>query len=140
MKDTQFAAALQEMEPEFQAAKEVLGLRLAQGLTQEELTKRISAKHASISRLERASYKPNLGFLQRVAKARNARGEIRFVPREQAYSRSPTGRQSAAAPPTAPTTADGRSRRATCAVAAPALRATPADARPTASPLAARAM
>ncbi len=83
MKDPQFVAALQEMEPEFQAAREVLRLRLAQGLTQKELAERIGTKQASISRLERASYKPNLGFLQRVAAALNARVEIRFVSREQ---------------------------------------------------------
>ena len=82
MKEPEFVAALQEMEPEFQAAKEVLRLRLAQGLTQQELAERIGTKQASISRLERASYKPNLGFLQRVAEALNARVEIRFVPRE----------------------------------------------------------
>jgi len=84
MKDPEFVAALQEMEPEFQAAREVLRLRLAQGLTQKELAERIGARQASISRLERASYKPNLGFLQRVAEALNARVEVRFVPKEQA--------------------------------------------------------
>ncbi len=84
MKDAEFVAALQEIETEFQAAREVPRLRLAQGLTQKELAERIGTKQASISRLERASYKPNLGFLQRVASALNARGEIRFVPREQA--------------------------------------------------------
>ncbi len=84
LKDAEFVGALQEMEPEFQVAKEVLRLRLAQGLTQEELAERIGTKQASISRLERASYKPSLGFLQRVAAALNARVEIRFVPREQA--------------------------------------------------------
>lgn len=84
MKDAEFAAAVREMEPEFQAAREVLRLRLAQGLTQKELADRVGTKQASISRLERASYKPNLGFLQRVAEALNARVEIRLVPREQA--------------------------------------------------------
>lgn len=83
MKDPEFVAALQEMEPEFQAAREVLRLRLAQGLTQKELAQRIGTKQASISRLERASYKPNLGFLQRVAAALNARVEIRFVSKER---------------------------------------------------------
>jgi DNA-binding XRE family transcriptional regulator len=83
MNAPEFVAALQEMEPEFQAAREVLRLRLAQGLTQKELAQRIGTKQASISRLERASYKPNLGFLQRVAAALNARVEIRFVSKER---------------------------------------------------------
>jgi transcriptional regulator with XRE-family HTH domain len=89
MKDAEFVAALQEIEPEFQAAKEVLRLRLAQGLTQEELAERIGTKQASISRLERASYKPNLGFLQRVAEALNARVEIHLVPKEQTLLERP---------------------------------------------------
>jgi len=84
MKDAEFVAALQKMEPEFQAAKEVLRLRFAQGLTQKDLAERIGTKQASISRLERASYKPNLDFLQLVAAALNAQGEIPFAPREQA--------------------------------------------------------
>jgi hypothetical protein len=62
MKDAQFVAALQEMEPEFQAAKEVLRLRLAQGLTQKELAQRVGTKQASISRLERASQQAQSGL------------------------------------------------------------------------------
>lgn len=38
---------------------------------------------ASISRLERATYQPNLGFLQRVAEALDARVEIRLIPKER---------------------------------------------------------
>ena len=86
MQDPEFVAALQEVEPEFQAAREVLRLRLAAGLTQKELAERVGTQQASISRLERASYKPNLGFLQRVAEALNARLEIRLVPRQPSSS------------------------------------------------------
>ena len=81
LQDPAFATAYYEMEPEFQAAREVIRLRLAQGLSQKELAGRVGTHQASISRLERASYKPNLGFLQRVAEALDARVEIRFVPK-----------------------------------------------------------
>lgn len=81
LQDSTFATAYYEMEPEFQAAREVIRLRLAQGLSQKELAGRVGTHQASISRLERASYKPNLGFLQRVAEALDARVEIRFVPK-----------------------------------------------------------
>ena len=84
LQDPAFATAYYEMEPEFQAAREVIRLRLDKGLTQKELAGRIGTQQASISRLERASYKPNLGFLQRVAEALDARVEIRFVPKGQA--------------------------------------------------------
>jgi len=83
LQDPAFAAAYYEMGPEFQAAREVIRLRLARGLTQKELAMRVGTQQASISRLERASYKPNLGFLQRVAEALDARVEVRFVPNEQ---------------------------------------------------------
>jgi len=83
MRDPAFAAAVQELAPEFQAAREVIRLRLAQGLTQKELAERVGTQQASISRLERATYKPNLGFLQRVAEALNARVEIRLVPKSR---------------------------------------------------------
>lgn len=86
LQDPAFAQAYYEMEPEFQAAREVLRLRLAAGLTQKELAERVGTQQASISRLERASYKPNLGFLQRVAEALNARLEIRLVPRQPTSS------------------------------------------------------
>ena len=86
LQDPAFAQAYYEMEPEFQAAREVLRLRLAAGLTQKELAERVGTQQASISRLERASYKPNLGFLQRVAEALNARLEIRLVPRQPSSS------------------------------------------------------
>ena len=59
----------------------MIRLRLAKGLTQKELAGRIGTQQASISRLERAFYKPNLGFLQRVAEALDARVEIRLVPK-----------------------------------------------------------
>ncbi len=83
MRDPAFAEAFHEMEPEFQAAREVIRLRLDQGLTQKELAERMGTQQASVSRLERAAYKPNVGFLQRAAEALDARVEIRFVPKEQ---------------------------------------------------------
>jgi transcriptional regulator with XRE-family HTH domain len=83
MQDPAFAEAFHEMEPEFQAAREVIRLRLDQGLTQKELAERIGTQQASISRLEQAAYKPNVAFLQRVAEALDARVEIRFVSKEE---------------------------------------------------------
>ncbi|HEY68815.1 MAG TPA: transcriptional regulator, partial [Thermoflexia bacterium] len=46
MRDPEFVAAMREMEPEFQAAREVLRLRLAKGLTQEELAERVGTQQA----------------------------------------------------------------------------------------------
>jgi transcriptional regulator with XRE-family HTH domain len=84
MQDPAFAGAFHEMEPEFQAAWEVIRLRLDQGLTQKELAEWVGTQPASISRLERAAHKPNVAFLQRVAEALGARIEIRLVSEEEA--------------------------------------------------------
>jgi hypothetical protein len=50
-----FAEAFHEMEPEFQAAREVVRLRLDQGRTQKELAQRIGTQQAGISRLDSVS-------------------------------------------------------------------------------------
>ena len=74
--DPEFAAAYYELEPEFQVAREVIRLRLKKGLTQKELAELVGTKQSGISRLENASIKPSLGFLQKVAGALGARIEI----------------------------------------------------------------
>ncbi len=83
METPDFVQAYREVEPEFQAARQVLGLRLARGLTQEELAQRVGTKQSSISRLERASIKPSLSFLQRVAEALDAQLVVRLIPKEE---------------------------------------------------------
>ena len=82
MKDPAFAAEYQAMQAEFQAASQVLHLRLQRGLSQKELAERVGTRQSGISRLERATVKPSFAFLQRVAEALNARVEVRLVPRE----------------------------------------------------------
>ena len=76
LRDPEFAAAYYELEPEFQVAREVIRLRLEKGLTQKELAELVGTKQSGISRLENASVKPSLGFLQKVARALGARIEI----------------------------------------------------------------
>jgi len=62
LQDPDFAAAYYEMEPEFQVARQIIRLRLEQGLTKQELAERVGIRQSSISRLENASVKPSLGF------------------------------------------------------------------------------
>jgi len=82
LRNPEFAAAYHELEPEFQVAREVIRLRLEKGLTQKELAELVGTKQSGISRLENASIKPSLGFLQKVAEALGARIEIRLCPIE----------------------------------------------------------
>ncbi len=82
MHDPDFAAAYEALEPEFQVARQVMALRLQQGLTQKELAQQIGTKQSGISRLESMEQLPSLSFLKRVAEALDAHLEIRLVPKE----------------------------------------------------------
>ena len=85
LRDPAFAAAYRELEPEFQVAREVIRLRLERGLTQEQLAERVGTRQSGISRLENASGKPSLGFLQKVAEALGAKIEIRLVSQDSTH-------------------------------------------------------
>jgi len=78
MRDPAFAAAYRALEPEFQIAREVIRLRLARGLSQEQLAQKAGTGQPNISRLERGTINPSLHFLRKVAEALGAKIEIRF--------------------------------------------------------------
>jgi len=50
MQDPEFAAVYRALEPEFQVAREVIRLRLEQGLSQEELARKAGTGQPNISR------------------------------------------------------------------------------------------
>ena len=56
------------------------GLRLAAGLTQEELAARMKTKQAVIARLESGRAKPSTRTLERIAQATGHRLKISFEP------------------------------------------------------------
>ena len=72
----------EEMEPSYQVAR----LRMLRGLTQAELAKEVGTRQPSIARVESGKREPKISFLRRIAKALNARLEIRFVPNEEMIS------------------------------------------------------
>jgi len=78
MKDPEFRAAAEELEPAYQVAR----LRIMRGLTQEQLAALVGTKQPSIARLESGKVEPKLSFLRRVVEALGARLEVRIVPLE----------------------------------------------------------
>ncbi len=78
MRDPEFRAAAEELEPAYQLAR----LRIMRGLTQEQLAKRVGTSQPSIARLESGRLEPRLSFLRRVVEALEGRLEIRIVPLE----------------------------------------------------------
>ncbi len=78
LNDPEFQAAAREQEPAYQVAR----LRILRGLTQGQLAKRIGTQQPSIARLESGKKDPDIPFLRQIAKALNARVEIRLIPLE----------------------------------------------------------
>lgn len=94
MKNPAFRRAYDELEPEFAIIRQIIDLRLRRKMTQTELARRAGTPQPSIARLESRGQVKNLDYLQRIAKALNARVEVRLVPREARRSRG-SGRRTA---------------------------------------------
>jgi predicted transcriptional regulator len=78
MRDPDFRAAAEELEPAYQVAR----LRIMRGLTQEELAEKVGTKQPSIARLESGRSEPSLAFLRRVVEALDGDLKVRITPRE----------------------------------------------------------
>lgn len=76
MKDPEYRRAYEESETEFQIASQMIGARIKQNITQEELAKKANTGQAVISRLEGANAKPSISLLERVARALNIKFNI----------------------------------------------------------------
>lgn len=81
MKNPKFVRAWEKIEPEYQLARALIGLRLKKKLSQQELAKKIGSKQPVISRIEAMSSTPSVSLLKRVAEALGTRLEIRFLPK-----------------------------------------------------------
>ena len=75
LKDPEFMAAAEELEPGYQVAR----LRMLRGLTQTQLAEMVGTHQPSIARLENGSSIPSLSFLNKIAAALDARFEIKLV-------------------------------------------------------------
>lgn len=75
LKDPEFVAAANALEPGYQIAR----LRIQRGLTQAQLAEMVGTHQPSIARLENGNSVPSLSFLKRIADALDARIELRFI-------------------------------------------------------------
>ena len=76
MKDPEFRREYEKLEPEFQIASQIIGARIKQKMSQEELAKRAGTGQAVISRLEGMNAKPSISLLLRIARALNTKINI----------------------------------------------------------------
>ncbi len=80
MKDPEFAAEWNALDPEFQIIKAMLDGRAAKNLTQKELSEITGINQADISKLENGNANPSLKTLERLAAGLGMRVKVEFVP------------------------------------------------------------
>lgn len=78
LKDPKVRKALKETELEYQIARNIIKARIDNGLTQQQLAKKLKTKQSVISRVENAKTIPSLSFLKRLAEAFNTSLKIQF--------------------------------------------------------------
>lgn len=83
LEDPEFRVEYESLEPQYRLAAALIRLRLAKGLTQEELAKLLNTKQESIARLESGSSLPSLSTVKRLADALDAELEINLRPKQQ---------------------------------------------------------
>ncbi len=83
LKDPDFREEYNALGPEFKLAAELIRLRLAKGLTQEQLARLLNTKQESIARLESGGSLPSLSTIKKVADALDAELEIIVRPKHQ---------------------------------------------------------
>lgn len=69
LKDAEFKAAYDELEPEYRLAREVIKARLSKKMTQGELAEKAGVSRVAVSRLESGTTNPTFGTVSRVAAA-----------------------------------------------------------------------
>ena len=76
MQDPEFKREYENLEPEYKFAVNLIRLRLAKGLTQEDLAKMLNTKQESIARLESGGSLPSLTTMKKIANVLDADLEI----------------------------------------------------------------
>ena len=80
MKDPEFKAEWDALDPEFSVVEAMLKARKESGLTQKQLSERTGIAQTDISKLERGNANPSLRTLQRLAAGMGMKVKIEFVP------------------------------------------------------------
>ena len=83
VKDLDFRNEYEALEPEYRLAAALIRLRLAKGLSQEQLAELLHTKQESIARLESGNSLPSLSTVKRVADALDAELEISLRPKHK---------------------------------------------------------
>jgi transcriptional regulator with XRE-family HTH domain len=81
MRNPEFRKAYEELEDEYELAKQIIRFRIDRNLTQTQLARLVGTSQPAIARLESGNHRNlTLAFLFRIAKALDLRAELRFLP------------------------------------------------------------
>lgn len=82
MKNPDFRAEYEALEPEFSIIQAIIDARKTQNITQKQLAERTGIAQADISRLETGNANPTLKMLQRLAAGMNMSVKVEFIPKQ----------------------------------------------------------
>ena len=80
MRDEEYRAAYEALEPEFALARAMIGARARAGLTLEQVAERMATTQSVVARLESGRVRPSTKTLERYARATGTRLRISFEP------------------------------------------------------------
>ncbi len=76
LKNPEVRRLVKELEPEYALIRQLIRLRVSQGLTQKQLAKKLGTKQSAISRLERGNLSTTLRSFYKIARALDAELKI----------------------------------------------------------------
>ena len=79
LKDPEFKAEYDKLQPEFAVINAIIEARRNKGLTQKKLAEKIGTKQSVISRLESGNANPSVAFLKKLAEALDSNLQIKFT-------------------------------------------------------------
>ena len=81
LENTEFKKEYEKIQPEMDVIRAIVDARIAQNLTQKELSERTGIDQADISKLENGTRNPTLNLLKRLADGMGRSLKIEFVPK-----------------------------------------------------------
>ena len=82
LKDEEFRAEYEKLEPEFSIIQAVINARKTNNMTQKELSERTGIAQSDISKLENGNSNPTISMLQRLAEGMGMTVKLQFVPKQ----------------------------------------------------------
>lgn len=80
MKNPEFKAEYEALEPEFAIIQAIIDARKSSGLTQKQLSERTGIAQSDISKLESGNANPSLKTMQRLASGMGMKLKVEFLP------------------------------------------------------------